>query len=107
MKWLIKDGKVYSFRSTSTREKIEKKKSGEEDNINSELTQEKSTDINNRDAYPVCNRPAKTGVECGICRWFHYKCERTTEERALKEYLQEVHYICKKWQGPEAIRSSN
>ena len=92
-----KDDKTYNFRSTSTREKIEMKKRGKEDNINSELAQEKSTDINNRDACPVCNRPVKTGVECGICsRWFHYKCEGTTEERVLEEYPQKIHYICKK-----------
>ena len=36
-----KDGKIYNFRSTSTRVKIETKKKGKEDNINSELTQEK------------------------------------------------------------------
>ena len=73
------------------------KKRGKEDDINSELTQGKSTDINNRDACPVWNRPVKRGVECGVCnRWFRYKCEGTTEERVLKEYPQEIHYICKK-----------
>ena len=61
------------------------------------MTQEKSLDINNRDACPLCNRPVKTGVECGICsRWFHNRREGITEERVLKEYLQETHYICKK-----------
>ena len=66
------DDKTYNFGSFSTREKIEMKKRGKEDNINSELAQEKSTDINNRDAYPVCNRPVKRGVECVLCsRWFH------------------------------------
>ena len=44
-----KDGKIYKFRSTSTRAKIEAKKRGKEDNINSELAQEKNSDINNRD----------------------------------------------------------
>ena len=73
------------------------KKRGKEDNMNSELAQEKSTDINNRGACPLCNRPVKTEVECGICsRWFHYKCERTTKERVFKEYPQETHHICKK-----------
>ena len=38
---------------------------GKEDNINSELGQEKNTDINNRDPCPLCNRPLKTGVEYG------------------------------------------
>ena len=61
------------------------------------MTQEKSLDINNRDACPLCNRPVKTGVECGICsRWFRNRREGITEERVLKEYLQETHYICKK-----------
>ena len=36
-----KDDKIYNFRSTSTRVKIETKKKRKEDNINSELTQEK------------------------------------------------------------------
>ena len=92
-----KDDKTYNFRSTSTRAKIETKKRGKEDNINSELAQEENSDISNRDVCPLCNRPVKTGVECGICsRWFHYKCEGTTEERVLKEYPHETHYICKK-----------
>ena len=73
------------------------KKRGKEDNINSELAQEKSTDIKNRDACSLCNRSVKTGIEYGICsRWFHHKCEGSTEERVLKEYPQEIHYICKK-----------
>ena len=53
------DNKTYNFRSTHTREKIEMKKRGKQDNINSELTQEKSSDINNTDACSVCNRPVK------------------------------------------------
>ena len=53
--------------------------------------------ISNRDVCPLCNRRVKTGAQCGICsRWFHYKCEGTTEERVLKEYPHETHYICKK-----------
>ena len=40
----------------------------------------------------ICNKPVKTGVECGIeCRML-----RTTEERVLKEYQHETHCICKK-----------
>ena len=32
-----------------------------------------------------------------VCsRWFHYKCEGTIEERVLKEFPHETHYICKK-----------
>ena len=91
------DEKTYNFRSTSTREKNERKKRGKEDNLNSELAYEKNTDINNRDVCPLCNRRIKTGIECGICsRWFHYKCKGTTEKKLLKEYPQGTHYICKK-----------
>ena len=93
-----KDNKTYNFRSTSTRAlQIETKKRGKEDNINSEQAQEESSDISNRNVCPLYNRPVKTGVECGICsRWFHYKCEGTTEERVLKEYPHETHSIFKK-----------
>ena len=81
------DGKTYNFRSTGTRAKIETKNSRKEDNINSALAQEKNSDLNNSDVYPLCKRPVKTGVECGICyRWFHYKCQGTSEERVLKEH---------------------
>ena len=77
-----KDNKTCNFRSASTRAKNETKKRGKEDNMNSELAQEKNSDISNRDVCPLCNRPGKTEVECGICsRWFHHKCEETTEER--------------------------
>ena len=74
-----------------------KLKRGEKDNINSEIALERNSDINNRDACPSCNTPVKTGVECGIrSRWFHYKCEGIIEERVVKEYPHETHYICKK-----------
>ena len=100
-----KDHKTYNFRSTSTSVKIETKKMGGKDNINSELAQEENSDISNRDVCPLCNRPVKTGVECGICgRWFHYRCEGNREERVLEEYPHKTHYICKKRQGTEAIR---
>ena len=37
----------------------------------------------------------KTGVQCAYCqRWFHFKCENTTEEQVLKEYSAEQQYIC-------------
>ena len=42
-----KDDKTYNFGSTSTRAKIETKKRGKEDNINSELAQEENSDISN------------------------------------------------------------
>ena len=51
------DEKTYKFRSTSTTAKIETKKREKENNINSELAQEKNSDINNRDVCPLCNRP--------------------------------------------------
>ena len=87
--------KAYNVRSSTARAKIEKR--GKEDNINSELAQEENSNISNRDVCPLCNRPVKTGVECGICsRSFHYKCEGTTEERVHKEYPHETHCICKK-----------
>ena len=92
-----KDDKTYNFKSTSARAKIETKKRGKEDNVNSELAQGGNSDISNRDICPLCNRPVKTAVECGICsRWIHYKFEGTSEERVLKEYPHETYYICKK-----------
>ena len=70
-----KDDKTYNFRSTNTRAKIETKKRVKECNINSELVQQENSGISNEDVSPLFNRPAETGVECGICsRWFHYKC---------------------------------
>ena len=81
-----KDDMTYNFKITSTRTKIETKKTEKEDNISSELAQEKRSDISDRDVCPLRNRPVKAGVECRICsRWFLYKCEGTTEERVLKE----------------------
>ena len=59
-------------------QKLKLKRVGKEDNISSDLAQEENSDISNRDVRPLCNRPVKTGVQCGICsRWFHYKCEGT------------------------------
>ena len=48
-----------------------------------------------RDICPICDKYVKTGVQCGYChRWFHFKCENTTEEQVLKEYPAEQQYIC-------------
>ena len=60
-------------------------------------SQKLGSGTSNGDVCSLCNRPVKIRVECGICsRWFYYKCERTTEERLLKEYPHETYYICKK-----------
>ena len=38
----------------------------------------------------------KTGIQCGnYQRWFHFKCENTTEEQVSKDYLATIQqYIC-------------
>ena len=47
-----------------------------------------------------CNKYVETGVQCGSCyRWYHYKCEGTTEKEIKKLYPEETHYICKKDQN--------
>ena len=92
-----KTNRSYNFRSTSARAKIENKKKGIEGNTNPELTQQKNSDINNRNVCPLFNIPVKTEVECGMYRrWFHYRCEVTTVKREVKEFSDETHYICKK-----------
>ena len=51
-----------------------------------------------------CNKYVETGVQCGSCyRWYHYKCEGTTEKEIKKLYPEETHYICKKDQKSESI----
>ena len=87
---VIVNSKAKTTRPITLEVSVQEQKS--KDNINSELAQEENSDISNRDVCPLCNRPVKTGVECGICsRWFHYKCEGTTKERVLKEYPHETH----------------
>ena len=52
----------------------------------------------------VCNKYVETGVKCGSCyRWYHYKCEGTTEKEIKKLYPEETHYICKQDQNSESI----
>ena len=63
---------------------------GGEDNINSELAQEKSTDINNRDTCLLCNRPVKTGLKHGICDDDDGFITNMKEPQR-KEYLQNTH----------------
>ena len=44
-----------------------------------------------------CNKYVEIVVECGSCyRWYHYKCEGTTEKEIKKLYPKEPHYICKR-----------
>ena len=39
----------------------------------------------------------ETGVQCGYCqRWLDFKYERTTKEKVLQEYPEEIQYIYKK-----------
>ena len=36
-------------------------------------------------------------MQCGYCqRWFHFKCEGRTKEKVMREYPEEMLYICKK-----------
>ena len=38
-----------------------------------------------------CNKYVETGVQCGSCyRWYHYKCEGTTEKEIKKLYPEET-----------------
>ena len=49
-----------------------------------------------------CNKYVETGVQCRSCyRWYHYKCEGTTEKEIKKLYPEEIHYIFKKDQNSE------
>ena len=51
-----------------------------------------------------CNEYVETGVQCGSCyRWYHFKCEGTTEKEIKKLYPEEMHYVCKKDQNSESI----
>ena len=49
-----------------------------------------------------CNKYVETSVQFGsYYRWYHYKCEGTTEKEIKKLYPEEKHYICKKDQHSE------
>ena len=49
-----------------------------------------------------CNKYVEISVQCGSCyRWYHFKCEGTTEKEIKKLYPEETHYICKKDQNSE------
>ena len=64
---------------------------------NSSNLEKKTKKIRNvlRDACPICDKHIKTGVQYGYClRWFHFKCENTTEEQVSKKYSAEKQYIC-------------
>ena len=44
-----------------------------------------------------CNKYVETGAQCESCyRWYHDKCEGTTEQEIKKLYPEETHYTCKK-----------
>ena len=48
-----------------------------------------------RDTCPICDKSVKRRIQCGYCqRWFHFKCENTTEEQVFKKYPAEQQYIC-------------
>ena len=51
-----------------------------------------------------CNKYVETGLQCrSYYRWYHYKCEGTTEKEMKKLYPEETYYICKKDQNSESI----
>ena len=58
---------------------------------NSSNLEKKTKEIRNvlRDTCPICDKYVKPGVRYGYCqRWFHFKCENTTEEQVLKNTQQ-------------------
>ena len=63
--------------------------------IRSGKKEKRNTKCLERHTRPICDKYVKIGVHCGYCqRWFHFKCEYTTEEQVLKEYPAEQQYIC-------------
>ena len=52
-----------------------------------------------------CNKYVEIGgVQSGNWyRWYHYKCEGTTDKEIKKLQPKETHYICKKDQNSESI----
>ena len=62
------------------------------------------TEGSEKDICMCCDKYVETGVQCGSCnRWYHYKCEGTTEKEIKKLYPEETQYICKKDQNSESL----
>ena len=97
----------YSQNETKVTERIRTRSVSKEMNKSGDQlpTAENSSDLEKktnkthhvlRDICPICDKYVKTGVQCGDCqRWFHFKCENTTEEQVLKEYPAQQQYICR------------
>ena len=67
-------------------------------NIETRTERELERDEEEKDACAKCKKKVvNKGVHCGICdRWFHYKCEETTEENVDEQYPGKVPYVCTK-----------
>ena len=79
-------------------------KNDEKERIIGETKPQKIIEDGEKEICMGCNKYVETDVQYGSCyRWYHYKCEGTTEKEIKKLYPQKTHYICKKDQNPESI----
>ena len=89
--------------SQMTKQKeITLRKNDERERNTGKTKPQKVTEGSEKEICMGCNKYVETGVQCGGCyRWYHYKCEGTTEKEIKKLYPEETHYICKKDQNSE------
>ena len=89
--------------SQMTKQKeITLRKNDERERNTGKTKPQKVTEGSEKEICMGCNKYVETGLQCGSCyRWYHYKCEGTTEKEIKKLYPEETHYICKKDQKSE------
>ena len=89
--------------SQMTKQKeITLRKNDERERNTGKTKPQKVTEGSEKEICMGCNKYVETGLQCGSCyRWYHYKCEGTTEKEIKKLYPEETHCICKKDQKSE------
>ena len=99
---MIQRKKIQKCSQKNKQKEITLRKKDERETNNGETKPQNITKDSEKEICMGCNKYVETGVQCGSCyRWYHYKCEGTTEKEIKKLYPEETHYICKKDQNSE------
>ena len=98
------EGNIETSSQMNKQKEITLRKNDERERNTGKTKPQNITESSEKEICMGCNKHVKTGMQCGSCyRWYHYKCEGTTEKEIKKLYPEETHYICKKDQNAESL----
>ena len=81
------DKTIKTSSQNNKQKEITLRKNDEREKNSGKTKPQNITEESEKDIYIGCNKYVETGAQCESCyRWYHYKCEGTTEKKIKKLY---------------------